>query len=116
MLFTTLTVIILCRIDACKLNFPEHHTWENIAEVTKSTLDAWNLKIENQVGLTTGNGSNIVKAAKWCRLSCFGHNLHLAVLMVTNGVLKFLEYAARLWVPSVKVGKGSKSLLRHSLT
>ena len=40
------------------------------------------------VCLTTNNGSNIVKAARdlsWRRLSCFGHNLHLAVTKSLNG-------------------------------
>ncbi len=37
---------------------------------------------EKQVCLTTDSGSNIVKAARhlqWPRLSCFGHNLQLAI-------------------------------------
>ena len=68
--------------------FPESHTGENIAEAMQSALDSWNLKAENQVCLTTDNGSNIVKAAQdlgWHRLSCFGHNLHLAVAKALNG-------------------------------
>ena len=46
------------------------------------------MKADNQVCLTTDNGSNIVKAAndlEWLRLSCFGHNLHLAVTKALNG-------------------------------
>ena len=39
--------------------FPESHTGENIAEAMQSALDSWNLKAENQVCLTTDNGSNI---------------------------------------------------------
>ena len=67
--------------------FPESHTGENIAEAMLNALDSWNLKVENQVCLTTDNGSNIVKAARdlgWCRLSCFGHNLRLAVTKALN--------------------------------
>jgi len=68
--------------------FPESHTGQNIAEAMKSALEAWDLKAENQVCLTTDNGSNIVKAAsdlEWLRLSCFGHNLHLAITKALNG-------------------------------
>ena len=62
--------------------FPESYTGENIAEAMKSALEAWDLKVENQVCLITDNGLNIVKAAsnlEWLRLSCFRHNLHLAI-------------------------------------
>ena len=58
---------------------PEDHTGENLAEALLSALDSWDLKADQQV---TDNGSNIVNAAErlgWTRLSCFGHNLHLAI-------------------------------------
>ena len=88
----------------------------------KSALEAWELKADNQVCLTTDNGSNIVKAAndlEWLRLSCFGNNLHLAVTKALNGdqrCVRVLGICRRLQVLSVKVGKGSKSSQRHSLT
>ena len=61
---------------------PEDHTAIVISEALESKLDEWNLNPSNQVCLTTDNGSNIVAAARllnWDRLSCFGHNLHLAI-------------------------------------
>ena len=61
---------------------PQDHTGEHIADAMESTLDDWDLLKDNQVCLTTDSGSNIKNAAqrlKWTRLSCFGHNLHLAI-------------------------------------
>jgi len=60
------------------------YTGENIAEAMQSVLDSWNLE---SVCLTTDNGGNIVKAARdlgWPRLSCIGHDLHLAVTKAVN--------------------------------
>ncbi len=62
--------------------FPNEHTGEIIADGLRDALVSWNLREEQQVCITTDNGSNIVKAAelnKWTRLQCFGHHLHLAV-------------------------------------
>ena len=45
-------------------------------------LNEWQLSPSNQVCLTTDSGANIVKAASdlnWSWISCFGHNLHLAI-------------------------------------
>ena len=61
---------------------PEDHNAENLGEAMTVTLECWDLDASNQVCLTTDNGSNIVKAASdlnWSRVSCFGHNLHLAI-------------------------------------
>ena len=61
---------------------PEDHTRENLAEAIKVTLESWDLDMNNQICLTTDNGTNITSAANQltiCRLSCFGHNLHLAI-------------------------------------
>ena len=61
---------------------PADHTGENLAEALETCLDSWGLKKEKQVCLTTDSGSNIVCATSklgWQRLSCFGHNLNLAV-------------------------------------
>ena len=61
----------------------EDHTSENLAEALEETLESWELDASKQVCLTTDNGRNIVSAVKrclgWTHLSCFGHNLHLAV-------------------------------------
>ena len=61
---------------------PGDHTSEILADSLTTTMDLWKLKSENQVCITTDSGSNIVKATRdlnWPRLSCFGHNLHLAI-------------------------------------
>ena len=61
---------------------PEDHTAENISEVLAGTLQQWKLEDNRLVGITTDSGSNIKLACElvqWNRLSCFGHNLNLAV-------------------------------------
>ena len=61
---------------------PDDHTADNIAEALEDIVHAWKLSANNLVCLTTDNGANIVCAARklgWLRLSCFGHNLHLAI-------------------------------------
>ena len=62
---------------------PQDHDANNLADVMTETLANWSLNPVDQVCLTTDNGSNIVCATSsrlgWNHLSCFGHNLHLAV-------------------------------------
>jgi hypothetical protein len=61
---------------------PQDHTGENLADAFTSTLEAWTLDVAKQVCLTTDSASNMINAAQrlnWIRLSCFGHNLHLAI-------------------------------------
>lgn len=61
---------------------PEDHTGANISKALTQTLQQWELSQSNLVCLTTDNGSNIVSACQILGLnhiSCFGHNLHLAV-------------------------------------
>ena len=61
---------------------PEDHTGENIKLAICDTLHNWNLDIKNQVVLTTDNASNIKLACRLlccCQLSCFSHNLDLAI-------------------------------------
>ena len=61
---------------------PHDHTGANLAEAMEAVLESWELSTARQVCLTTDNGANIVCAADlltWPRLSCFGHNLHLAI-------------------------------------
>ena len=65
------------------LFIPEDHPAENIAESLQSTLESWGLSDHQLLGFTSDNGRNIVKAARdmgWQRLSCFGHNLDLAIM------------------------------------
>ena len=65
------------------LYVPGDHTGENIAVALRETLESWEVDVSKQVCLTTDNGSNVVWATEsclgWTHLSCFGHNLHLAV-------------------------------------
>ena len=61
---------------------PEDHNAANIAEVLSETLQQWKLEDSRFVGITTDSGSNIKVACEilgWIQLSCFGHNLNLAV-------------------------------------
>ena len=61
----------------------DDHTGQNIANTVIDVLSNWELKDENLVATTTDNGSNYVAAfknvLKWPRISCFGHNLDLAI-------------------------------------
>ena len=62
---------------------PTDHTGDNLAKALEATVDGWNLKKEQQVCITTDNGSNIVKATNKLhrqRLPCFGHNLNLEMI------------------------------------
>ena len=66
---------------------PEDHTAPVIAEALQASLKEWNLQESNQVCMTTDSGANIKAAANllsWTRVSCFGHNLHLAVTKAIN--------------------------------
>lgn len=61
---------------------PEDHTAEILKDALQEALHEWGLKEENVVCLTTDSGANIKAAARlleWPWLSCFGHNLNLAV-------------------------------------
>jgi len=61
---------------------PEAHTAVNLQEALTASLGQWNLDPYKQVAITTDSGANIKLACEllgWQRLSCFGHNLDLAV-------------------------------------
>jgi len=65
----------------------QDHTGKNIAEAFQDVLANWGLDISHVVATTTDNGSNFVAAfsvlqCEW--LSCFGHNLNLAVMKAVN--------------------------------
>ena len=63
-------------------NMPEAHTAVNLQEAVTASLGQWNLDSDKQVAITTDNSANIKLACEllgWQRLSCFGHNLDLAV-------------------------------------
>ena len=58
------------------------HTGQNIAEAFQDVLANWNISMSHITSSTTDNGSNFVAAftsitCEW--VSCFGHNLNLAV-------------------------------------
>ena len=60
----------------------EDHTGQNLADALQDILANWELKAESLVVTTTDNGSNFVLAfqlLEYPRLSCFGHNLDLAI-------------------------------------
>ena len=67
---------------------PQDHTGDNLSEALQETLDSWGLKEKCQMCIPTDNGANIIYAANklnWQRLSCFGHNLNLAVTNAVKG-------------------------------
>jgi len=62
--------------------FLESHMVENISELLPKILSEWKLSVDAVSGVTTDNGSNIVRAIAltgWMRLSCFSHTLQLSV-------------------------------------
>ncbi|XP_060780514.1 E3 SUMO-protein ligase ZBED1-like [Neoarius graeffei] len=74
--------------------FPDDHTGELIAQGLREALESWGLDEELQVCITTDNGANVVKAVKlndWIRLQCFGHRLHLAIVLSTEASVKIPE-------------------------
>ena len=55
--------------------------------VLQGVLESWGLPENRLACATTDNGTNIVAAMRdlqWNRLSCFGHNLHLAITNSTK--------------------------------
>uniref|UniRef100_UPI003AAD5237 E3 SUMO-protein ligase ZBED1-like n=1 Tax=Centroberyx gerrardi TaxID=166262 RepID=UPI003AAD5237 len=61
---------------------PEDHTTANLADALQEALQEWGLEKDKVSCLTTDSGSNIKAAVRnlgWSWLSCFGHNLNLAV-------------------------------------
>ncbi|CAB4034362.1 zinc finger BED domain-containing 1-like [Paramuricea clavata] len=67
---------------------PEDHTAEELGSCLDDILTYWGLDPAKMTVLTTDNGANIVKACKdkeWNNITCFGHNLHLAI---TNTIAK----------------------------
>ena len=67
---------------------PRDHNADNLSEILTETLTQWKLGADQQVCITTDNGSNIICATTvrlmWTHLPCFGHNLHLAVVNSTK--------------------------------
>ena len=72
-------------IKSCCLQtvyLPEDHTASNLAESLEETLRSWSLDVTRQTCITTDSASNIKRATEdlgWRHISCFGHNLNLAV-------------------------------------
>ena len=61
------------------------HTSTNLSEALQEVLSNWGLDTAKLVATTTDNGSNFITAfsyLEWRRVSCFGHNLDLAISKV----------------------------------
>jgi len=64
------------------LFLPEDHTGVNISDDLQSILESWSLPENKLSSITADNGSNVLATVEilgWNGLSCFGHNLHLAI-------------------------------------
>ena len=60
----------------------EDHTGQNIAEAILDICENWGLSRDNLVATTTDNGTNFITGMaqlECTRISCFGHNLDLAI-------------------------------------
>ena len=58
------------------------HTGENIADAILDIFDNWQLSKDKLVATTTDSGANMVAAfnnLNLLQISCFGHNLDLAI-------------------------------------
>ena len=69
-------------LSLCTSYLPQDHTGEIISDMSEATLEEWSLKSSQQVCITTDNAANIKLAAEnlgWTQVSCFGHNLNLAI-------------------------------------
>ena len=112
------------------LYLPQDHTGISIADALETILESWNLKSEQQVCITTDNGSNMVAAIDrlgWDHLSCFGHNLNLAVTnalkdetRVTRAIAvckKVVQHFAHSWKKrrSLTEAQITKGLPQHAL-
>ena len=62
---------------------PEDHTGENLAPALESTLEAW--KLELSYNRQWQQLPQSCKAVGLAHISCFGHNLHLAVTTAKDG-------------------------------
>ena len=64
------------------LYLPEDHMTINLDEGLEETLRSWSLDVTRQACITTDSVSNIKWTTEdlgWRHISCFGHNLNLAV-------------------------------------
>ena len=69
------------------LYLPEDYTAINLAEGLEETLRSWSLDVTRQACITTDIASNIKRATEdlgWRHISCFGHNLNLAINKARN--------------------------------
>ena len=65
----------------------QDHSGQNISEAILDVFDNRSLDATELVATTTDNGSNFVAAfnsLEWPHISCFGHNLHLAINKAVN--------------------------------
>ena len=63
---------------------PEDHTGEHLKDALSTSLMEWGLDL---IAITADNGSNIKLACKlltWMHMSCFSHNLDLAIIKGLN--------------------------------
>ena len=60
------------------LFLPQDDTAVNISEALQSILESWSLP-ENKLACITTDVTAAVEILGWNGLSCFGHNLHLAI-------------------------------------
>nr|XP_055030442.1 E3 SUMO-protein ligase ZBED1-like [Misgurnus anguillicaudatus] len=61
---------------------PESHTADNLEEALQESVHEWKIEEKKISCITTDNGANVVAAIrqlKWPWLSCFGHNLNIAI-------------------------------------
>uniref|UniRef100_A0A1X7VK75 DUF659 domain-containing protein n=1 Tax=Amphimedon queenslandica TaxID=400682 RepID=A0A1X7VK75_AMPQE len=95
---------------------PESHTGINLQDAFLSTLQQWNLDKSKQVAITTDNASNVKLACQllnWRQLSCFDHNLDLAIKksLSDQRVDLFFVYVVRLCLLFLQAGQEPVVLL-----
>ena len=63
------------------------YTAEDLHEQMRAVLSDWGLDEARQSAITTDNAANILKAcrdSKYPNITCFGHDLHLAIMNTIN--------------------------------
>ena len=88
--------------DVWKPFLPCDHTATNLADALNNIWQTWKPSEEEQMSITTDNGTNIINAAnilEWQRLLCFGYNFNLAVnnsLKNDNRITRALKVACSI--------------------
>ena len=83
------------------------HTGMNLLKALQEVFSNWGLDSTKLVAMTTDTGANAFSCLEWQRVSCFGHNLNLAIgkVLKLDRVHKVVIKCHSLSKSSVGAGK-----------